>query len=156
MPTIEVDESDQVFVVKGRGSARGGYHELGPNDLVVTMRQTTFSEDPRDLAEIQPYGQIYVGGSPVSGFERFSFVRGQRPTDCVVEFTFPESERNRMSVLRRVIQRLEPFVNIRQEGNYDDIIDPNDRIVFPPPVGVPSVERQPVARVSRYDREPVI
>jgi len=47
MPTLEVDDSDVVFVVKGRGEAPGGYHELGANDLLVTMQVIASEEDKR-------------------------------------------------------------------------------------------------------------
>ena len=105
MPTIiEVEDSDQVFVVKGRGSAPGGYHELGPNDLLVVVQVIATEED---IIELIPYARVYVGGTRVSGFEGFTFSMNDEATPSTIEFKFPEnwSEYHVVGLVRR----LHPF-----------------------------------------------
>ena len=143
MPTIEVDESDQVFIVKGRGAGvRGGYHELGANDLLVVVQQVTM-EDARDDAEVVPYSRIYVGGTLVPLIERFSMVVDQElGPPPRVEFVFTDSWPT--STVVELVRRLGDYVTV-QVGNNESVV----------PLG-PGEEAYTGPRVSRYAREPVI
>lgn len=137
MPIIEVDDSDVVFVVKGRGSAPGGYHELGANDLLVTMQVIASDED---IIELIPYSRVYVGGTRISGFESFTFSMNDEATPSGIEFLFPGNW-SRYHVVG-LVRRLHPFVTIRYSGSVE-----LTQATKPEP---------PVERVSRYSREPVI
>lgn len=140
MPTIEVDESDVVFVVKGRGSAPGGYHELGVNDLLVTMQVVANDEDIRDPIELIPYARVYVGGTRISGFEGFTFSMDNEDTPSGIGFLFPENWSQYHVV--DLVRRLHPFVAIMHSGPVEST--------------QATVPQSPVEKVSRYRREPVI
>jgi len=137
MPTIEVEDSDQVFVVKGRGSASGGYHELGPNDLLIVAQVVAGDGEVIDLI---PYARVYMGGTRVSGFEGFTFSMDNEATPSTIEFKFPENWSGHHVV--GLVRRLHPFVTVRYSGAS----------------GLPQAIKSgpPVERVSRYNRSPVI
>lgn len=169
MPTIEVEDSDVVFVVKGRGAQRGGYHVLGPRDLLVMVQMVPADEqlhytvglerevpsrifvgenldalheltDPQGSILI-PYSRIYVGGSRVSGLERFRF-EIDSGNDPRVEVLY-QGPRDNYRHTDELLSRLEPFVTVlRPSVGGVDLVQAPDRYI-----GV---------RVSRYDRKPVI
>lgn len=140
MPIIEVEDSDQVFVVKGRGSAPGGYHELGVGDLLVIMQVVAAEDDIRDPSQLIPFARVYIGGTRINGFEGFTFSMSDAMTPSGIEFLFPEGWSEYHVV--GLAHRLDPFVTVRYSGA----------------VGVPKTTDPgpPVDRVSRYSREPVI
>jgi hypothetical protein len=139
MPTIEVDDSDVVFVVKGRGGLRGGYHELGPNDLVVVM-QVLEGEYGYSDGSPRSVGRVWIGGTRLTGFNRFGFTMESGFGPCSVEVTFPEAT----GWYENLTSRLEPVVTIRYSG---DTVEP---------VQVTEPERYIGVRISRYNRDPVI
>jgi hypothetical protein len=141
VPTIEVDDSDVIFVVKGRGEAPGGYHELGPRDLIVMMQMVP-EEDARDSIQVMPYTRIFVGGTPVGGIERFRFETDSYSVFPTIEVMFPEPWVGHYR--DELLSRLEPFVTVR----YTVGVTPEKPQATEPDL--------PVERVSRYSREPVI
>jgi len=146
MPTIEVDESDQVFVVKGR-TGRGGYHEFGPSDLIIAVQSLRSVidevgfEDP-GVPENDIYTRVWIGGTYWGGWGGFTLTNLGGPRNTHVEFTF---QRGQAPVLQERILGLGPWATIRYLG------DPTGS--SEPPVEEPLT---PVDRVSRYNRDPVI
>lgn len=138
MPTIEVEDSDQVFVVKGRGSAPGGYHELGPNDLLVVVQVVAGDGEVIDLI---PYARVYIGGTRVNGFEGFTFSMTNDTTPSTIEFKFPETDWSEYHVVG-LVRRLYPFATVRYS-----VASGLLQAMKPVP---------PVERVSRYKRSQVI
>jgi hypothetical protein len=118
---IEVDESDQVFVVKGREGERGGYHELGVNDIIVLVQQVTV-ERGEEVSEVIPHARIYLGGTVVPLVERFSLVIDQsfgNPTQ--VGFIFMETFPYGNGRLANLVSRLNPYITV-QVGNNGSVV----------------------------------
>ena len=144
MPTIEVEDSDVVFVVTGRGARTGGYHVLGPRDLLV-MVQMLGAVDQLPAGRVSgdavvPYTRIFVGGTQVGGLDQFRFEASASTFTPTIEFTFAAG----LESLESLVRGLSPFVTVQYTGTRDE------------PSPIPDADRYIGVRVSRYQREPVI
>lgn len=134
MPTLEIENSDQVFIVRGRDPlARGGLHYLQPNTLIVVMQV---------LDNQRAIGRVWIGGDRVTGFSLFTFTMESGFGPCSSEFRFNEP----MNHAYNTIRRLEPFVAIRE---------PSDN-PSPAPMPDPVPLEDDGDRPSRFQRDPVI